>query len=118
MTLTREQVLTKAQLGREALAAHTKYMADAVDGRGCDRHLLGLRMLIAPDEPKPAIFTDPAYAKTSHWNLSTSQLSSEYFDGYGWGEVVPDGFGIAYMIKEDSLRFNVVAREEMGVDEM
>jgi hypothetical protein len=27
--------------------------------------------------------------------------------GYGWGEVVPDGFGVAYMVSEDCLMFNV-----------
>ncbi|KAJ1676509.1 Carnitine O-acetyltransferase mitochondrial, partial [Spiromyces aspiralis] len=43
-----------------------------------------------------------------HWNLSTSQLSSEYFDGYGWSEVVPDGYGLAYMIKKESFHINVV----------
>jgi carnitine O-acetyltransferase len=47
----------------------------------------GLRMSLKSDEKKPAIFTDPTYARSSHWNLSTSQLSSEYFQGYGWGEV-------------------------------
>ncbi|RIA85327.1 acyltransferase ChoActase/COT/CPT [Glomus cerebriforme] len=77
----------KAELGYKAINAHVKYMAEAVEGKGCDRHLLGLRMSLEPHEQKPAIFTDPTYAKSSHWNLSTSQLSSEYFQGYGWGEV-------------------------------
>lgn len=84
-------------------------MAKAVEGKGVDRHLLGLRLLLKPDEPKPAIFTDPAYAYSSHWNLSTSQITSEFYDGYGWGEVVTDGYGIAYMVKENSLHFNVVS---------
>jgi len=44
-------------------------------------------MSLKPGEQKPAIFMDPTYAKSTHWNLSTSQLSSEYFQGYGWGEV-------------------------------
>ncbi|GBC01211.1 hypothetical protein RclHR1_00410038 [Rhizophagus clarus] len=99
----------KAELGYKAINAHVKYMAEAVEGRGCDRHLFGLRMSLKPNENKPAIFTDPTYAKSTHWNLSTSQLSSEYFQGYGWGEVVPDGYGIAYMINNDSLNFNIVS---------
>jgi len=67
-------------------------------------------MLLKPDEPKPSIFTDPTYAKSTHWNLSTSQLSSEYFTGYGWGEVVPDGYGIAYMINNNWMNFNIVSK--------
>ncbi|KAG9303461.1 hypothetical protein G9A89_013788 [Geosiphon pyriformis] len=100
---------TKAGLGRQAIEAHVKYMSAAVEGRGCDRHLLGLRLSLKPEEPKPSIFTDPAYAISTHWTLSTSQLSSEYFDGYGWGEVVPDGYGIAYMINSRTLNFNIVS---------
>ncbi|KAG5457238.1 MAG: carnitine O-acetyltransferase [Olpidium bornovanus] len=131
------QAEKKVELLRKAIDSHTRYMADAVEGRGCDRHLLGtdtrvrafvhgsdliiadgpmrllfyqgLRMLLKPEEPKPAIFTDPAYAKSAHWQLSTSQLTSSHFSGYGWGEVVPDGFGVAYMIKGRSLHFNVVS---------
>jgi hypothetical protein len=30
--------------------------------------------------------------------LSTSAIFSSYFTrGYGWGQVVPNGFGVAYM---------------------
>ncbi|ORZ39107.1 acyltransferase ChoActase/COT/CPT [Catenaria anguillulae PL171] len=95
---------------KAAIAYHGKYMKDASEGRGVDRHLLGLRMLLQPGEDKPKIFTDAAYAKSCHWNLSTSQLTSEYFDGYGWGEVVPDGYGLAYMIKEKSIHVNIVSQ--------
>ena len=31
-----------------------------------------------------------------------------FLDGYGWAEVVPEGYGIAYMCKRESLDFNVV----------
>lgn len=84
-------------------------MAKAVEGLGCDRHLLGLKFLVEPNEPLPSIFSDPAYARTSTWRLSTSQITSEYYDGWGWGEVVADGYGIAYMVKNDSLYFNIVS---------
>ncbi|KAI8055789.1 acyltransferase ChoActase/COT/CPT [Syncephalis plumigaleata] len=99
----------KAAALRQAVTSHVKYMSDAVEGRGVDRHLFGLRMLLKSNEEKPEIFTDPAYPESCHWYLSTSQLTSEYFDGYGWGEVVPDGYGVAYMIKENSLHFNVTS---------
>ncbi|KAJ1553091.1 Carnitine O-acetyltransferase mitochondrial [Cladochytrium tenue] len=100
----------KGALGRAAATSQTRYMARAVDGRGVDRHLLGLRMLIKPDEPKPSLFADPAYADTCYWRLSTSQITSEYYSGYGWGEVVPEGYGIAYSVKEQAFHFNLVSR--------
>jgi carnitine O-acetyltransferase len=105
-------------LGRRAVAAQSGYMAKAVNAHGVDRHLLGminiinhkgLRLSIKPNEAKPSIFTDPSFARSCHWNISTSQITSEYYDTWGWGEVVPDGYGIAYMIKDNCLHFNLTS---------
>lgn len=97
-SVPREEVV---RLFRAALAAHTKYTLDASDGRGVDRHLFGLKKLLRPGEKLPALYEDPAYAYSTSWFLSTSQLSSEYFNGYGWSQVIDEGFGIAYMINEN-----------------
>jgi len=81
------------RLFRAALDAHVKYISAASDGRGVDRHLFGLKMCIQQGEQTPAIFSDPAFGYSSTWFLSTSQLSSEYFNGYGWSQVVDEGYG-------------------------
>lgn len=88
-------------LFRKAAASHVAYVNTAADGKGCDRHLFGLKKLLKPGEEVPAIFNDPAYTYSSTWFLSTSQLSSEYLNGFGWSQVVDQGFGIAYMINEN-----------------
>ncbi len=80
-------------LFRDAVKSHVEYIANASDGRGVDRHLFGLKKCLREGEPLPAIYQDPAYKYSSTWYLSTSQLSSEYFNGYGWSQVVDDGFG-------------------------
>ncbi len=89
------------QLFRAAVQQHVKYTADASDGYGVDRHLFGLKKLIQEGEEMPEIFTDPAYTYSSTWYISSSQLSSEYFNGYGWSQVIDQGWGIAYMINEN-----------------
>jgi hypothetical protein len=43
-------------------------------GLGVDRHLLGLRLTLQPDEATPALFADEAFARSSHWTLSTSNM--------------------------------------------
>ncbi|KAF2279242.1 acyltransferase ChoActase/COT/CPT [Westerdykella ornata] len=98
------------ELFRAALDAHVKYISDASDGRGVDRHLFGLKKCLKEGEPVPALYQDPAYSYSGKWYISSSQLSSEFFNGYGWSQVVDDGFGIAYMINENSLQFNVVCK--------
>ncbi|KIW96255.1 uncharacterized protein Z519_03323 [Cladophialophora bantiana CBS 173.52] len=105
------------RLFRAAVQAHVQYTADASDGYGVDRHLFGLKKLIQPGEETPEIFTDPAYTYSSSWYISSSQLSSEYFNGYGWSQVIDQGWGIAYMINENSLQFNIVSKK-LGCERM
>jgi carnitine O-acetyltransferase len=88
-------------LFRKAVNSHVEYISAASDGKGVDRHLFGLKKLLGPNDEVPSIYKDPTYAYSSKWFISTSQLSSEYFNGYGWSQVVDDGWGIAYMINEN-----------------
>ncbi|KAK8079986.1 carnitine O-acetyltransferase [Apiospora hydei] len=101
---------TRIDLFRKAVNSHIEYISAASDGKGVDRHLFGLKKLLEPGEEVPAIYKDPAYGYSSSWYLSTSQLSSEFFNGYGWSQVIDGGFGIAYMINENSINFNIVSK--------
>lgn len=109
-------VADKIAAFRKAIKTQGAYMGQCVNAHGVDRHLFGLKKCLAANEPVPALFSDPSYAYSSHWFLSTSQLSSEYFDGYGWGPVVADGFGIAYMIKNNSFHFNIATLKNLDID--
>ncbi|ORY65498.1 carnitine O-acetyltransferase [Pseudomassariella vexata] len=97
-------------LFRKAVTSHIEYIGAASEGKGVDRHLFGLKKLLEPGEELPAIYKDPAFGYSSSWYLSTSQLSSEFFNGYGWSQVIDAGFGIAYMINENSINFNIVSK--------
>ncbi|KZT34375.1 acyltransferase ChoActase/COT/CPT [Sistotremastrum suecicum HHB10207 ss-3] len=97
------------KLFKQAAVRHVQYAAWAADGQGVDRHLFGLKKLLKEGEDVPNLYTDKAYSKTNHWELSTSQLSSPYFDGWGYGEVVEDGYGLAYAIGDDHLRWTITS---------
>ncbi|KAI0940904.1 hypothetical protein AcV7_003152 [Taiwanofungus camphoratus] len=98
----------------EAVAAHGRAARMAGAGLGVDRHLLGLKKALREGEPLPALFSDPVFLRSSRWVLSTSAIFSKHFGPYGWGEVVPDGFGVAYMTGfDDYLQFTVTSRTEM-----
>ncbi|KAF8746661.1 Acyltransferase ChoActase COT CPT, partial [Rhizoctonia solani] len=101
--------ITRHDLFRAALKQHLTYAAWAADGQGVDRHLFGLKKLIREGEPVPEIYNDPSYSKSNHWELSTSQLSSDYFDGWGYGEVVPDGYGLSYSISDNYIRWTATS---------
>ncbi|KAL4141012.1 hypothetical protein PRNP1_014136 [Phytophthora ramorum] len=100
----------KRKLLLAAANAHVAYMRKAGAGRGVDRHILGLKLLVQPGERVP-FFEDPVMARASRWLISTSHLTNELFDGWGWGEVVPEGLGIAYSVKNESIQFNIACRQ-------
>lgn len=108
---------TRVELFHKAIKSHVEYISAASDGKGVDRHLFGLKKLLQAGEDVPAIYKDPAFAYSCSWYISSSQLSSEFFNGYGWSQVIDGGFGIAYMINENSINFNVVSKG-LGSDRM
>lgn len=97
---------TKRTALQKAANKHNKLMAEAQNGKGIDRHLLGL-ILIAREEglPVPELFTDPVFAKSGgggNFILSTSLV------GYTTvlGAVAPmlhHGYGFFYQIRDDRL---------------
>ena len=109
MDVTSTSSNQKLHLLRQAGNAHVTYIKTAAKGNACDRHLWGLRKCIGPNETMPLIFQDPTYWKTSTWHISTSNLSNDLFDGWGWGEVIPDGLGVAYSTNSDVLLYNVTS---------
>ncbi|KAL0572768.1 hypothetical protein V5O48_009201 [Marasmius crinis-equi] len=83
-------------------------------GDGIDRHLLGLKKVVQSGEDVPELFKDPVFNRSSTWVLSTSAVFSKWFSVYGWGEVVPNGFGVAYMTGyDDKLVYTITSRKEM-----
>lgn len=107
----------KLKFLRESIASHVNYLKRSTNGLGIDRHFFGLKQMLKKDEPIPSLLNDPIFNYSSNWLISTSQLSSEFFDGYGWSQVNDNGFGLAYMINNDWLHINIVNKPaKSGLD--
>ena len=102
----------KVEKLKSAVEAHVKYMAAAAKGQAIDRHLLGMRLLVEDEGKCPSMFKHPLYARAKTWRVSTSHLTHSKFDNWGWGEVEPDGVGIAYSIGDNRCTFNVTAMRD------
>jgi len=100
------------ELLRDATTAHSNYIRSASQGYGVDRHLFGLSMLVTEGDATPTLFTDPLYTRAKRWRVSTSNLTHPNFDNWGYGEVVPDGVGLAYAVHSNRCIFNVTALRE------
>jgi len=103
----------KIKLLTKAVDSHKKYMADACFGKGCDRHLLGLKiMALESGIDLPSIFTDPAFAISTKFQLSTSNVTFASTQGAtgGFGPLVGDGYGICYQTRKDQLVFSITCK--------
>lgn len=85
-----------------AADAHVTYMKEAGQGRGVDRHLLGLRKLAAQHNISHPFLADRTLAESGHWRLSTSQLKVTNL-AVGFGPVVDDGYGCCYQIHKNHI---------------
>lgn len=130
----------KIKLLKTAAAEHSNDLKMASQGQGVDRHFFGLKNmihqnqdysklvsegqgadrhfgLIPKDQKKeniPPLFKDPLFNYSGTWYICTSQLSSEYFDGYGWSQVNDIGFGLAYMLNKDWMHINIVNKPQFS----
>ncbi len=95
---------------RKACDGHSKLSRACAGGKGHDRHLYAMYNLWKKHQAEtgskdavPAIFTDAGYAKLNHTVVSTSNCGNPALRMFGFGPVVPDGFGIGYIIKDDGI---------------
>ncbi|XP_061587601.1 carnitine O-acetyltransferase-like [Cololabis saira] len=93
----RKQDTEKLDLMDKAVKAHRSYTDMAVSGQAIDRHLLGLKLQALEEKlGVPELFTDPAFSRALHYQLSTSQVPSKADCVMCFGPVVPDGYGVCY----------------------
>ena len=105
--LSNESPEVKRELFLEAAATHVKVAqgAKACIGpfQGVDRHLYAMKCIAGERNLEVPFFKDPAYAYTSTWKMSTSNVTMPIFDIFGFGPVCEDGYGFGYLTGADSL---------------
>jgi len=105
-----------ADLVREAANAHRNYLRRCMGGHGVDRHLLGLRVLAAENGMAPhALFADKAYAKSTRFTLSTSQMPWPVEDWPGFGAYDPLAYAVCYRFTgANTIVATVASRKHTG----
>jgi hypothetical protein len=70
---------------QRAIKTHRILTKEAATGKGIDRHLLGLRLMLRLQEGEHAVFfEDEMFRRSQQWKLSTSGLSAGHlFKGTG-----------------------------------
>ncbi|XP_032551808.1 peroxisomal carnitine O-octanoyltransferase isoform X2 [Chiroxiphia lanceolata] len=96
----------RLQLMHKAFAKHNKMRKECENGRGFDRHLLGL-LLIAQEQglPVPELYGDKAFTASGgggNFVLSTSLTGYTRFSGSAL-PMVQHGYGFFYSIRDDRI---------------
>ncbi|EJD06449.1 carnitine acetyltransferase [Fomitiporia mediterranea MF3/22] len=100
----------RLRLLRQAVKTHALLTKAAATGKGIDRHLLGLRLLMKDGESSP-LFDDELFTRSQEWKLSTSGLSAgTYFRGTGFGAPYHDGYGVNYLAGPDVIKFGIESK--------
>lgn len=98
----------KAKLLREAVQSHQQYAKMALQGQGVDRHLLGLKLMALENNLKvPDFLCGPAFKKSSHFRMSTSQVASVNTAFMCYGPLTDDGYGCCYNPRKDDMFFAI-----------
>jgi len=97
---------------QRAIQTHVSLTREAATGRGIDRHLLGLRLMLRPEDGERAeLFDDELFQRSQEWKLSTSGLSAgHHFRGTGFGAAYEDGYGINYLAAPDIVKFGIESK--------
>ncbi|TMW64400.1 hypothetical protein Poli38472_013022 [Pythium oligandrum] len=103
--------IDKIEALRRAIQSQVKVVRNCATGKGVERHMFALECIWNKEEAKnakptvkPGIFTDAGWQKLNHTILSTSNCGNPSLRLFGFGPVVPDGFGIGYIIKNEGIQ--------------
>ncbi|CAD7085804.1 unnamed protein product [Hermetia illucens] len=93
---------------KNAVKAHRDYTLMALQGKGVDRHLLGLKLMaIENGLPIPDLYNTPAFKRSAHFRMSTSQVASKYLAFMCYGPLVDNGYGCCYNPRDNDMLFAI-----------
>ncbi|MCZ2258213.1 choline/carnitine O-acyltransferase [Sporosarcina sp. G11-34] len=100
-------------LMQKAGAAHTNRIISCRKGFGVERHMYGLEQMYYLNgaslgiKDLPEIFTDEGYLTMRHDFISTSGMAYDNVKYRIFGPVVEGGYGLAYILLDQSISINV-----------
>jgi Choline/Carnitine o-acyltransferase. len=101
----------KLDILRKCTQNHSRLVKEASEGMGVDRHLYALKCIAEKKGLEvPFFFHSQGWEKLNHTVLSTSNCGNPALRLFGFGPVVPDGFGVGYIIKDSSIQYSISSK--------
>ncbi|SMN20262.1 similar to Saccharomyces cerevisiae YAR035W YAT1 Outer mitochondrial carnitine acetyltransferase [Maudiozyma saulgeensis] len=99
---------------QQACKQHSTITRECSMGQGQDRHLYALysvwNLWYKDSMPLPPIFNDKSWSILSTNVISTSNCGNSCLKNFGFGPVTANGFGIGYIIRDNSISIVVSSR--------
>lgn len=97
----------RRQYLQESCKEHSRLTKECSSGLGQDRHLYALysiwNEMFKDSMPLPGLFQDKAWSVLNTTIISTSNCGNPCLKSFGFGPVTPNGFGIGYIIRDESI---------------
>ena len=108
----------KIKLLKKAITKHRQMVEESISGHGIDRHLQALYILSKYQNNIHPVFEDQGYSKILTKSvLSTSAMKMT--PGVSlviFGPVVPNGYGLGYLVDENKIHFNITSKFRQTTD--
>lgn len=94
----------------KAVHRHVDMAKTAAQGQGVDRHLFALSSIAGKSgKPVHPFLSDPIKSMSSHFKLSSSNVTMPFLKYFTFGAVVQDGYGLGYLVQKDKLALSVTS---------
>lgn len=99
---------------QQASKQHSQITRECSMGQGQDRHLYALycmwNLYYRDSMPLPPLFSDKSWTLLNTNTISTSNCGNPCLKNFGFGPVTANGFGIGYIIRDNSISIVVASR--------
>ncbi len=108
---TTAQPFVKLASLKRAIWIHKQMVKECAAGRGVDRHLYALKCIAERHHLSlPEFFQSEPWNMLNHSVIMAANCGNPSLRLYGIAPIVPDGFGIGYIIKDFSIHFCLTSK--------
>jgi carnitine O-acetyltransferase len=105
------QPLSKLSILKRAILVHQRLVKECSAGRGVDRHLYALKCMAQRNGLQvPNLFESEPWHMLNHSILLAANCGNPSLRLFGISPVVPDGYGIGYIIKDHSIHYCLTSK--------
>lgn len=94
------EALAKMQAAAKVHGGNAK---NCSSGAGIDRHLSAMASIASKKGIKVPLFEDSMFKYSKSWHLSTSNGTQPYISMFGFGAVIPEGYGLGYLVDNNNI---------------